>query len=208
MIYNFTIAEVNTQISERFKVVFSSTSTLPLNFTSFSANQTGNIVLLKWAMNEKRNIKDFRAERSATGKNFLPVNSIKYSVNSGASFLALDEVPNPGLNFYRIKLTDETGKIVYSPIVRANLETSQLNIFPNPVKSRQFSLFIQQLPVANYQLRLIGVSGQVVYNANFPFTGMPIQLPVQIGNSIPGGMYTLVISGNNFQKGLKIVLEN
>ena len=108
---------------------------LPIHLTNFNAALQNNKVLVSWIMDNESGEKNYEVEKSTDGKtystfsNVAPLNSgnNKYSVTD-AGFNA------KATNYYRLKVTDNDGKITYSAVavVNSNVKPVTISVYPNP----------------------------------------------------------------------------
>ena len=73
--------------------------------------------------------------------------------------------PLPGMNYYRLKMVDDHGKVTYSNIIALLNETKGfevLNIAPNPVTTGQFKLNVTSAENTKLNVVIIDMQGRVV----------------------------------------------
>ena len=109
---------------------------LPVRFVSFDAHREGNAVKLVWITASESNNKGFDIERSPEGRNWTHIGSLSSkaengNTNSKQEYSFSDEVPLPGVNYYRLKQSDFDGKYLYSRIREVRFNTPN-NVYPNP----------------------------------------------------------------------------
>ncbi len=149
-------------------------TTLPIELLYFTPQLSGNIVELKWATATEKNNDYFTIERSTNGKDFEEIirKSGVGTSNSKHYYTAVDNSPQSGNNYYRLKQTDYDGKFAYFPIkvvnVKNNLsnisETSKLifnSLGPNPFVDN-FKINFTLKEAAQIDFSIINSSGQVI----------------------------------------------
>lgn len=117
-----------------------SVSTLPVEFTKFTATLAGNkSVKLNWTTATEKNNDYFSVEKSSNGLSFSEIGKQKGAGNSSSekNYEFTDDSPSGGVAYYRIKQTDFDGKFDYSDIVAVSYEKKAdgsciLKVFPNP----------------------------------------------------------------------------
>ena len=69
---------------------------------------------------------------------------------------ALMQYLSQGINYYRIKAEETTGKIVYSKILSVSLgqSTYGLRLYPNPVIGNQVNISLTNVKKGQYNLRV------------------------------------------------------
>jgi len=115
----FTTTTDTATYSNRYSIVFSP-STLPVKSIGLTAIALQeNKVSIKWSVVGESKIVNYKVERSLDGTNFtdlaivIPVSSSNYSY--------VDAKASNGINYYRIKATDNIGVVVYSKVVSCQL---------------------------------------------------------------------------------------
>ncbi|MBC7652179.1 MAG: hypothetical protein H7101_10565 [Deinococcales bacterium] len=166
-------------------------TTLPVNFTSFTAKANGNTSQLNWATATEVNNKGFNVQYSTDG---LTYNNLGFVIGNGNStqnnsYAFTHVSPGNGNNYYRLQQIDNDGKIAYSPVQVVNFSqlTMALSVYPNPVVS---TINFNKNFAAGTMLQIINTIGQVVENS--VFSGNRYQPKTQLK-----GMYKLVIVDAN-----------
>lgn len=113
-------------------------STLPVQMSLFNAKQSGEQVKLDWATQSESNSDRFEVERSTNGKDFKVIATIRAAGNSTLTqnYSAIDNNPENGNNYYRLRQVDLDGKFTYSMIKTLKWSTIELvKLYPNPVRN-------------------------------------------------------------------------
>jgi hypothetical protein len=110
---------------------------LPVDVIYFRAMEMQGSVKLEWATSFEENFDYFSLERSSDGYDFneyaiIYSNTIVSSLTKKYDYI--DEMPFPGLSYYRLKATDFDGSYEYHGVVSVNLEDIKPDvlIYPNP----------------------------------------------------------------------------
>ena len=148
----------------------SSSITLPIKLSSFSAILYNHTVDLKWITSAEINTNYFEVERSVDGKNYSSIGIISSAGNSNTDmkYNYQNDITsfNNGIIYYRLKIVDKDGSVSYSPvrIIRLAQDKKGINltVYPNPV-ANELRVTIpsawQNRPV---QLELFNGNGQKV----------------------------------------------
>lgn len=143
-------------------------SLLPVELLHFSGEEKNGKVYLDWAT---ANGGHFIVERSSDGKNFSPI-------NEPDGYAYVDASPLPGLNYYRLRMSDKEGITTYSNIVMVKTKAvTSLKLMHN-------TLYVQSDP--NAMVNIFDMQGRLVLQcrANTP---VPLQLKgiyhVQVRNA-------------------------
>jgi hypothetical protein len=118
-------------------ISLSGSGPLPVTFSSFVARQSGSRVELSWQTSFERDNEGFEIERSKNAVDFNTLGFVKgigdFVGKSNYSFT--DETPLKGINYYRLKQKDFSGKTDYSrtiSVVNLNDLAEEIVISPNP----------------------------------------------------------------------------
>jgi len=114
---------------------------LPVKLTAFTGRlETESSVRLDFTSALELNSYQYIVERSADGKTFTNVGTVKAAGNSGyeVKYNFIDQVPGAGAYFYRLKMIDIDGSSEYSKVVYVNSKKGAgivTKLFPNPFNS-------------------------------------------------------------------------
>ncbi len=112
---------------------------MPVELISFTGNKQGKTNVVKWQTSRELNIATFEIERSTDGVTFLLKGNKtpKGTASTGSSYDLVDDKPNMGNNYYRLKITDNDGTVRYSNVINLPFESKVAvisTIYPNPTK--------------------------------------------------------------------------
>lgn len=108
---------------------------LPVELTEFVAFRKGNTTFLKWETASERNSNYFNIERSSDARIFTAIGQIKAQGTTldAHRYHFIDEKPQIGIQYYRLKIMDEDGKYDYSPIRSVAFDGKiKAWVYPNP----------------------------------------------------------------------------
>ena len=109
---------------------------LPLTMVNYKLLMNNDKqVLNKWETANEINVSHFNIQRSTNGKDFITIGKLNAKGFSYNEYAFTDQVPNVGVNYYRIVSVDKDGKISYSEVKQVVISKEQvaINIYPNPV---------------------------------------------------------------------------
>ncbi len=108
---------------------------LPINLISFEAIKQNSKALLQWETANEVNVGTYSVERSNDGRIYISIGELTAASNPSNRYSLTDHHPEPGLNYYRLRIKDKDGKISYSPIRKINFNNpgDDITIYPNPV---------------------------------------------------------------------------
>lgn len=172
--------------------------TLPLKLGDFTAVKKTGGIHLNWETFSEENSSHIEIERSTDGINFIFIGRVAAAGNSTDKkyYSFLDNQPQSGTNFYRLKLVDIDRSFTYSRVVAVkNDNVLTLQLFPNPVTN----LLQVQLSSAERQPASISIAdaaGKIIYKKELQLTdgNNAVSIPVQ---HLSKGMYYLILEKNN-----------
>ncbi len=166
---------------------------LPLKLISFNAQKQNSANLLSWAIENNVEQINFIVEKSNDGIKFKAVGSI-FS-NNKREYDFIDIETNNSSVFYRIKMIDKEGKIIYSPtiLISSNKKNKAVKVYPNPLQSQSW-LSIAAIAAENVNLIICDVSGKIIWEQIKPLVAGNnlISLPYE---ALSQGIFLLRIKG-------------
>ena len=135
---------------------------LPLTLLSFTAVKSGDNGLLQWSTAHEKSVSRYIVQKSSDGTLFADLDSLPAVSDSSTThfYHYTDTHLLPGVNYYRLRMTDIDGRFTWSPVRTINGSGSvSISIYPNPVSDG--NLYISS-SVNVRQLRLTDVSGKLL----------------------------------------------
>lgn len=177
---------------------------LPLKLLSFDGAQKGRNVQLNWRTSDESNMSHFEIERSANARDFETLGSLPINNNSSAisNYSFTDPSPSKGTNFYRLKITEKTGKINFSSISKINFRSDKLiSFYPNPVQNKN-ALFITNTDGEQINIQFYNTAGKLlssgITNSN--------KVPSQMMSGLKGMVYYRALNKNGDLVGLGSII--
>jgi autotransporter-associated beta strand protein len=172
---------------------------LPIQLTSFIAENKGAFVDVKWATSSEQNCDFFTVERSSDNITFESIGTVKgHGTTSLASKYSLIDNNIAGLTkaYYRLKQTDLDGRTQYFKTIKLsfNQSTKEYSIYPVP-NSGQFTIRGNMQKVR--QVYLLNTNGVLLRK-------LPLQAQQSIVDISPG-MYVLQLVGDNITEHIKFI---
>lgn len=178
----------------------SSQTPLPIELKSFNANQVNNHVALNWISSSEINLKHFEVQKSKNGEQWKSFQTIiaKGNTYSETEYKTIDETPEIGLSYYRLKMVDLDGTFRYSNIEKVNFESQNqksIKVYPNPA-NKVITIFPFH-QTSNFP-RFFNVFGEEVTNkiSLVNFNGFDLQLNVE---QLPAGTYLIRIESEVYR---------
>ena len=182
---------------------------LPVMFADVKAYQKNNGVQVDWSNLTERDLISYIVERSVNGVNYSAINqqSPKANNNDKESYSAFDATPSSGSNFYRIKVLEISGKVIYSRVIRVDIDKTQgFTIYPNPVRGNQVSVSINNRQ-GQYTIKVLNTSGQVLYSERIVHQGGSLTQIVELPAAIKPGVYNMLISGDDYRDAKMFIVQ-
>ncbi len=170
-------------------IVTNSSTPLPVKLEYFSISSSNNNNLLNWKASITGTV-NFVIEKSEDGIHFNSVGNITATaLRSQLPFNFTDNNPDPGKNYYRLKITDAAGFSFYSKVLVAGSSKSGIDIIAISNGIVYFNSAKQQ----NVQIKIIAADGKLIYSNSRMITAGNVQMNLPMKN-MAGGIYTLLIS--------------
>jgi hypothetical protein len=160
---------------------------LPVEFTYFRAHYINGQTVLNWNTPQPEFIDHFIIERADEANTWTAIHT--QPADEGAPIYQYnDPAPQPGYNYYRIKLIKKTNAVVYSSVQKifASSKNAPISIYPNPAHKKVFITGIN----SSSELRLLDLSGKLIWQKRI-FSNQNI-VEVDLA-SVPAGIYILKI---------------
>ncbi|OAQ41861.1 hypothetical protein A5893_01720 [Pedobacter psychrophilus] len=172
---------------------FTSYTTLPIQLTSFTGKTINQSILLNWNTASETNNDFYDVLRSADGKSFTSIGTIKGAGTSTSSkdYSFSDENPYAGTNYYQLVQHDYDGKTASSAIipVDSKIDAATLSVYAN-VTSVKISLsspnktkgLLQVFDIAGRKLSESSVEVNKGFNS--------FELPLSLSNGVHFARFT------------------
>jgi hypothetical protein len=160
-----TVAASNFSLTPYFTLASASpTTSLPVQFISFTAACRDEAAQLNWTVASDINTASYAIERSSNGRDYAAVSVVAGKGSAAQQFYVFaDGAPLPGASYYRIKATDANGSTVYSPVVLFHGCTANMVRLATSPVSGESELVLQLTQNAQVQINLFDVTGRA-YN--------------------------------------------
>lgn len=138
---------------------------LPVKLLSFNGRAEASKNVLHWAAQQEQDLTAYIVERQVAPGIFESIGSRQaYGAGQNSQYSIEDQVPQPGKNFYRLKMLFTNGSFKYSSIisVQQNKGLIAVHLYPNPVTDKIHLKFVNPSH-AGYEIALTNGSGQVIH---------------------------------------------
>jgi hypothetical protein len=170
---------------------------LPVQLT-LSGLATADANKLIWVTSNEEGIASYSIERSTNGRNGFEKIGVMQYAGAGASnnYFYTDMHPVKGNNYYRLKITGNNGKFMYSNTIRLkNGSTNEVLVYPNPVQQQLF-VDVSKMPAGNYTIDIYNTAGAKVQTVNAVSAQSGIIKITRAANMQPG-LYVVVVTNTS-----------
>lgn len=177
--------------------VLSNAAPLAIKLEKFSAKAAGQGVKLNWATATDSDESYFEVEKSFDGNKFQTISTVQANV-SNKSYSYFDNSELSSNNYYRLKISNNEGKIVYSRIEVIN-GNSFFTISPNPAQN-----FVNVTTAKDFSIKSVKVvnsAGREVMTTNTNFNAINI-------SKLPKDSYVLEIMSKDNRKLTRRIVKN
>lgn len=184
---------------------------LSVKFTAVKAYTSGNLNIVEWTNQSEAGVLGYSVEKSTDGIQFTALSEVAARSNAATREVYNQHDLQPGIKtYYRIKATELSGEVSYSPVVkvvRGESGSTAFSIYPNPVQGKQFTLQYKGQTREPIRLQLISSSGQIVYSNHWIHPGGQASQTVELPLSLSKGMYYLQLNGNNRSESRPVMIQ-
>jgi hypothetical protein len=172
---------------------------LSVELLNISATNTGKTNRVNWTTASEDKGDYFELERSVDGKEFTQLAKLQ-AKGEASGYNYIDATAASGINYYRLKMIDASGKHFYSKIVSATVRNGafSVNAFPNPVNDR-LHVAVYGNQGAHAAITVTDVQGKVV----FRLSDVGSETSVDMTGLVPG-VYMVTYSDSHQNKVMKI----
>ncbi len=156
---------------------------------------------LVWTYGPNSELDSFVVQRNNNGTSFTDLSVIKKNADSSVSFDFTDSFPESGTNFYRLKIFNADGEIVYSPVISIyNASAFQATVFPNPTQGQV--VVTTALKTGNENsIKVFDGNGKMLYSNVITGTSTTLNTA-----NWPAGWYVIALGEKHIQS-LKIIKQ-
>jgi hypothetical protein len=184
---------------------------LPLNLVEFRAQYKNGTTTLKWKTLTETNTDHFEIQRGFNGHDFNEIGNVIAAGNSSSlqQYMFDDTSPQPGINFYRLKIIDADGRAEYSKVISIKTGDAQksITVFPNPVTDKTIILQLNNLHEGTFTIELYNAIGQKVYKNHIVYSGGSLTETIKLTENIAEGLYYLHVNSGEVRFDQKLIMK-
>lgn len=167
---------------------------VPIKMEYFMGKKAGNGNLLNWKGSCSSSSLTFDIERSNDGSKFLRIGSFNASQSRCAQpFDFADNSPKPGINYYRLKMTEADGRVYYSIIIGVmNKEVGFeiINMMPSIVTTNSI-LNVTTAQDTQLEITVMDMTGKVLIRQSRSIVSGSNTIPLSL-SQLAAGTYQLI----------------
>lgn len=168
----------------------------------FGVVKAGNSGIINWQVIVGHQVNSFVVEKSYDGNRFTPLGTVAGKAGT-TNYQAIDQSLQTGLQYYRLKLLEKDGSIVYSAVKTLQVNRNEVFVVaPNPTKGRfTIDLQVEGQLNAMAQIQLQDVAGKIIYTQKAHMNAGVLNQSVNIPASAANGIYLvrIIIEGKTYQ---------
>jgi len=211
----FTVnTDAESAATDRFRLVFEAKVIilpLPFTFKNLRANLQNNDIAVEWITENEENIESYDVEISANGQQFEKAAAVMAKgSNSIENYQWLDANAEPGMHYYRIRSLNENDEVLYSNIVKVevNPKKSEIAVYPNPVVNGRINIKLINQAKGNYVLTLIDNFGHPVITKQIYISDSNVTETITVGQNFVKGTHHLeILSPDNIITSINVILQ-
>jgi hypothetical protein len=201
---NYVMLPLNTTTSLARVTAIGGGAPLSVSLLSYTAEAAGSKARLSWTTGNEQNNDYFEISRSTDGRNFSTIAKVgsKGNGNQAQDYMAWDEQPVTGTNYYRLSQYDLGGKLTRHGVRVLHFGEEAVDVlltaWPNPIVD-VLHLRFPAPPGDNAKIIVTDIQGKTILQQKW--TGL--QLSVDM-HRLSTGIYFVRYSDSNMIRTLKI----
>jgi hypothetical protein len=176
---------------------------LPVTLVYLNARPFENrTTLISWATYTEVNSQHFEVQRSFNGKDFETIGVVKAAGNSNTllEYSFVDNSPQDGYNYYRLKQVDIDGHFVYTGIVKVYFDNEIITkkpnmlVYPNPAQGKNFTVLMENFTQDEVLVVVKDITGRDLYSKAVVTRVNNYLVADEFTIDLPPGIYLIVAS--------------
>ena len=184
--------------------MYTSITSSPLNVTlkDISATNLGPRNRIDWSTESEQAGTYFDVERSLNGSDFTKIGTVTGNGNA-SDYVYYDEQPANGVNYYRLRIADQTGNSMLSKTVQATVKsgTFVVEAFPNPVHAT-LTVNVHGDISGTATLSITDIMGKTILQQVLQGTNAEIST-----DALPAGVYFLKYDDDSRHQSVKLTKQ-
>lgn len=185
----------NSNNATNYTANFTILSVAAINFSSISASLYNNNIKVRWSVQNDIDVAKYELQKSDNGIVFFPLSIVPAQKTTGTNlYFNIDNQPNIGSNYYRVKMINDNGTASLSKTVRVYFGTvnNSIFIYPNPSGS-ELTIRLAGVAKGNYRLSAFTNNGERIAAIAVPHDGTDRTIKLKLPHSLSKGVYRLLL---------------
>jgi hypothetical protein len=203
---NFNInSDPGSYATDRFRLVFNSIAPPSVFTINVKSETKGSEVIIDWNVQHANSIRKYVVQQSFDGVNYFDASEQPATVLN--HYVWIDQSPFMGVNYYRIKVIDNSGRLIYSNTTKCFISIEpMITVFPNPIKEDKLvKLKIENSKAGNYKINMFDISGKLVFEKTLYHPGGIQTYSLHFNVKMAKGLYHLeLIDSRDTKTNLKV----
>jgi unsaturated rhamnogalacturonyl hydrolase len=168
---------------------------LPVGFTGFTATLNNDDVQLAWQYANEKQIDHFELQKKIGRSEYSSIATIRST--GSVSYHCIDMHVTGPLIYYRVAVVTVDGQTKYSEIAVVDIKSGRpdVQVGPNPVKTNEINLFLNNMHKGRYVLDFINSAGNLLFSKPMDIDGGSTVRPVSLPAGLGKGVYYLRLGG-------------
>jgi hypothetical protein len=191
-------------LNGRVYKVITNSIVLPVTLKQFTGKALTGYNEMRWITTGELNIAAYEIEYSVNGVNYETAGKVNAQNNGSENNYSFRHNVAAGFTklFYRLKITDNSGRITYSTIVVLDKkDNASVRIFPNPVSDKKLTI-ISEKPIE--QILIYSADGREIFARQMNDVSGTVNIPIP---ELQNGVYILQLKLNDEFVNKKIVVQ-
>lgn len=172
---------------------------LPVKLESFTGRLLNAEMMLNWETSGGNPAKEFVVERASSNGIYMAIGTVAAVKNGSLHYEFTDVTPLQGRSTYRLRMTDENGKTIYSSVLALAINGSvdvSLQVFPSVVTSQTFNIQ-SATTMNNVKLTVTDINGRLLKSVKLGRVNANIKQVIEGHGSLRNsGIYTVFIEAD------------
>lgn len=205
--YNFVLEYYEQGGANRVSFNMTTISILPITLLNFEGKLQNNQAKLSWNITPESTPKQFGVERAGSDFIYHEIGTVAPQTETKAPYQFTDANPLNGRANYRLRMTDENGKVTYSgSISLVSTSSTTWKVFPTLLTTQ----FVQVIPGKSANAvtaQVADMNGRVVLKKALGAVQKGNQLQVDLSTiASRKGMYTLQLISDDHTEVARVVI--
>jgi len=186
------------------------TNPLPVKLVNVKAFAVDAVNEIEWTNLTTSGIISYTVQRSLNGQQFSSIGSVPArSQNGGREDYSLTDPQPLSTAYYRILVTEISGKTSFSPIVKVQRSNTGpgISVYPNPVQKGQSVQLQMSGEPGLYTVSIFETSGRLLKNEIIQHRGNSLTKSIELPANLPAGQYFLQLSGASGTRHVSLMIR-